>query len=79
MGLSILTGVVRKPVLRMYWETDEMTSTPYFNTIMSRDRFDRISRYLHFSNNEDIPAETEDRLIKLRPVIDYLTAKFKEM
>ena len=76
LGLSILTGIVKKPSLVMYWSTDEIVSTPFFGKIMSRNRFAEIHRYLHFNDSEQVPPDNEDRLIKLRPVIDYLTERF---
>ena len=44
---------------------------------MSRDRFEAITRHLHFSDNET--ADPDDRLRKLRPVVDVLGATFKSV
>ena len=77
LGLLFLTGIMRKPELEMYWSTDEIMATPYFNKTMSRNRFQMIWRFLHFSDNET--ADASDRLNKVRPVLDYLMSKFREM
>ena len=34
-------------------------------------------RYLHFNNNVEVPEDNQDRLIKLRYIIEYLGDKFK--
>ena len=39
LGLMFLTGIVQKPTIEMYWSTDDMLSTPYFATVMTRDRW----------------------------------------
>ena len=41
---------------------------------MSLRRFAQLSRFLHFSNNE--VGNKDDRLCKLRVIIDYLNEKF---
>ncbi|KAL7404530.1 hypothetical protein ABVT39_016045 [Epinephelus coioides] len=79
LGLFFLTGIIRKPELEMYWSTDEMLATPYFNKVMSRNRFQMILRFLHFTDNEARPANNTDNLYKVRPVLDYLVSKFREM
>ena len=42
---------------------------------MTRDRFEAITKHLHFSDNTQAPAD--DRLWKVRPVVDTLGATFK--
>ena len=79
----MLTGIVKKPEIRMYWSTDETTSTPFFGKTMSRNRYQEISAFLHFNDNEKRPApgegDDQDRLFKLRPIVDYLVEKFKSL
>ena len=77
VGLSMLTGIVRKPDLKSHWEVDPVTATPFFPQTMSRNRFLHLNRFLHFTNN-DVPNNSFDKLVKVRPVIDHLSAKFKE-
>jgi len=43
MGLSTLMGLVKKTAIRDYWTTDEMTATPFFHKVMSRDRSAELS------------------------------------
>jgi len=47
---------------------------------MSRCQFLQIKRYLHFNNNEDLPANRDkDRLHKIRPVHDLLTERWRSL
>lgn len=59
--LVMLTGIIRKRTLKSYWSTDSKMSTPYFNSIISRDKFMRILSALHFADN-DVPSP--DRIKK---------------
>ena len=74
LGLLLLTGIVQKPSLKMYWLTEQLLSTPVFSKIMERNNFLLILKFLHFNNNDD-PAfdpndEDRDRLRKIRPFLD---------
>ena len=48
LALVMLQGIVKKRKLSDYWETDELTETPAFGRIMSRNRFQYILSSLHF-------------------------------
>ena len=39
MALWIAFGLTQKPDLESYWSTDEVLSTPFYSTIMSRNSF----------------------------------------
>ena len=79
LGLMFLTGIVRKPTLEDYWSTDSMIETPIFGKVMSRNRFEGILSYLHFSDNEKRAPTCDDRLYKVRPILDHFIGKFQEM
>uniref|UniRef100_H3GJM0 PiggyBac transposable element-derived protein domain-containing protein n=1 Tax=Phytophthora ramorum TaxID=164328 RepID=H3GJM0_PHYRM len=61
-----------------HWKNTDEGAIPRggFGNFMKRDRFDHISRNLHFSSNGDDRAVT-DRAWKLRPVIDVLQDTFQ--
>lgn len=44
LGLTLLMGLIRKPTIKDYWSTATELSTPFFRSIMSRDRFIAILR-----------------------------------
>jgi hypothetical protein len=45
---------------------------------MSRDRFESLLKLYHFSNNEEQHAN-QDRLFKLRPLLNLLKARFQSI
>lgn len=75
-GIFILMGQIRKDNIKEYWSVDPYFVTPIFSKLMTRNRFDQITRYLHFSDNTKI-NENCDRLYKIEPVYNYLLEKFK--
>ena len=79
LGLMFLTGIIRKPTLEDYWSTDRMIETPIYGKVMSRNRFEIILSYLHFNDSEKRSPMCDDRLYKVRPIIDHFVAKFREM
>ncbi len=79
LGLMFLTGIIRKPTLEDYWSTDSMIETPIFGKVMARNRFEIILTYLHFNDNEKRAPTCDDRLYKVRPIIDHFVGKFREM
>ncbi|XP_061585716.1 piggyBac transposable element-derived protein 4-like [Cololabis saira] len=76
-GLTFLTGYIKKPNLELYWSVDEVDATPYFSKTMSRNRFQLIWRFLHFNDNR--AQDYNDRMYKVRPVLDYIVDKSKEL
>ncbi len=77
LGLHFLTGIIRKPCLKMYWSTDELLSTPIFGKHVSRKRFELIMRFMHFSDNSN--PNTRDKLYKVCPILDLVLSKFREL
>ncbi|XP_053960478.1 piggyBac transposable element-derived protein 4-like [Anastrepha ludens] len=78
LGLIIFMGQVRKDRRDEYWTTYPCTETPFFAKTMSRDRFRQIWKAWHFNNNENTTGAS-DRLIKVRPIIDYFQPKFMKI
>ena len=75
VGLLLTMGIVKKPHIEDYWSTDSVLSTPLFNNTMSRDRFELLLKFWHFSNNEDMVEG--DRLFKLRAVCSSFLERFQ--
>ncbi|XP_077367843.1 uncharacterized protein LOC144012191 isoform X1 [Festucalex cinctus] len=76
LGLSFITGFIKKPVLEDDWSGEEFESTPFFGQTMSRNRYQIIWRYLHFNGTTH---DSSDKMHKVRPVLDYVVAKFKDL
>ncbi|KAI8432971.1 hypothetical protein MSG28_013858 [Choristoneura fumiferana] len=62
-----------------YWSTGRL-ELPNFRSLMSRNRFQLLLRFLHFVDNNSLmlPKVTgnEKKLAKIKPIIDYCNMKF---
>ena len=76
LGLWFCSAVVQKPSIECYWSTREAIKTPWFNSVMSRNRFQLLWRYFHFADNNDIDTNV-DPLCKVREVCDILIGRFR--
>ncbi|CAG5051487.1 unnamed protein product [Parnassius apollo] len=75
-GLILYMGLVRLPKLGYYWSKDKILGQTFPRTVMSRNRFEIILQYLHFSDNET--ANKSDRISKIRPIIDMVNNTFQK-
>ena len=55
----------------------QVLETPFISKVMSRNRFELLWRYLHFSDNTTI--DTTEPLGKVKWVLGYLTKRFRRM
>ena len=76
----LLIGVVKKPTLESYWSKNPLTRTPFFGKLLKRMEFQNIYTNLHLTDNsiEDKQAREDDRLYKVRPLLDMVNASFKD-
>ena len=80
LGLVLLTGLIdKKGRLKSYWSKNPVIATPFFNQTMSRDRFQLLTTFLHFNDNEKMSSHCEDKIYKIRPILDYLVNKWHEL
>lgn len=75
LGAFLLSGYGKYPNRRLYWSSDEDVPKLIQNS-MRRNRFEMILKYIHFNDNSKLPQE--DRLYKLRPLIDTLNENFRK-
>lgn len=68
IGVHILMGIMKFPQLRMYWNSALKVNS--ISSCMTRDRFFQLRTNLHLIDNNTIPSNCEDKLIKVRPIID---------
>lgn len=66
LGATLLMGIIRKPYIRQYWDTQYFILTPIFSQIMGRDRYSNILRFLQFSD----PTQPDARA-KTKRLSDY--------
>ena len=78
VALLIAMGINKSSQYRMYWSTFDILHIPFYPSIMSRNRFSSILRFLHVSNNQmpRIASAKQDKLAKVRPLIAVLVPKF---
>lgn len=69
LALTMLMPRVKKLDLKEYWSTDGMLKTDVFRRTMARDRYMILLQMLHFNDNN---VQSDDPLIKIRPIIDIL-------
>ena len=76
VGLCLLIGIVKKPSVASYWSRDIVLQTPIFRSVMKRNRFQLLQKFFHLNDNSTA-GSSNDRLFKIRPVIDHLFEKFQ--
>lgn len=68
LGLLFHMGPVSLPTISLYWNKSIFYNMPFWRSVMSRNRFQLLLRYLHFADNS-VPSD--DRLYKVRPVLSH--------
>ena len=78
-GLNILFGIKKLPDTHLYWSKDATLGVPYVQKVMPRDRFDKLTQYLHINDNEKAAPRghrDHDKLFKIRPLFEVVNSKF---
>jgi len=81
LALTVQMGHCVRDKLTDYWCTLDQLYTPFYGTMMNRDRYLHILRYLHFTDNRNEPDCTEenfDRLWKIRDLFEILNHTFSK-
>ena len=79
LGFRILMGINHLLSVDDHWSKDSCLHYAPIAEKIPRWRFRKISRYLHFVNNDHLAPRGDpahDRLGKVRPLIDYLGSRF---
>ena len=76
LALTLLMGISRNPGIPDYWSNNPLFYNNTFPSTMSRNRYQLIHKFIHFADNEN--SDQDDRLYKIRAVVDYLIGKFQE-
>jgi len=74
-GFLILMGINHLPEIRDYWSTNPQLHYAPIADRISRDRFEEVTRYLHFVDNDTLPSRGEpgfSRLQKVQPVLSAI-------
>lgn len=78
LGIILEMGLVQMPEIDYYWSKSRLFGCEVIQNTMSRDRFELLLKFFHFSNNQEAHAD-QDRLFKLRPLLDLLRTRFKSV
>lgn len=75
-GILLMMGIVSMPSYTDFWSMT--TNYKNISDVMSLKRFQKIRRYLHFSDN--ISAQNSvDQLVKIRPVLDAVVTNCRKI
>ena len=69
-------GIIALPSYKKYWSTDILYKNETFPSVFSRERFETILRFFNFG--EKCHFEN-DRLRKIRMILDHLNAVMREL
>ena len=73
LGLLVFFGLlICGDVIRQYWRRGFFMATPNVSGLMTRDAFLAMDRYFHVFNRRAIPRGNQDKLILVRPLMEYL-------
>lgn len=75
LGLVLAMGIDKKPKISDYWSNNAIFKNDFFPSVMSRNRFQLLLRYIHFENNE---APTRNsRHYKVERLLEKTVRNFK--
>ena len=77
-GIAIEMGLVQMPKGDYYWSKSQLYGSKIIQNTMSRDKFEWLLKFLHFSNNDEQDA-SQNRLAKLNLLLYLLKARFKSV
>lgn len=75
-GILIVSGYNILPGKKFYWDSASDMRNEFVSDSMRRERFITIMKFMHWADNSQMSSE--DKVWKIRPVIDMLQAKFLE-
>ena len=79
LALTIQMGHDVREKLTDYWATLDQLYTPLYGTMMKRNRYLHILRYLHFTDNKNEPDRTDERFDRLRDLFEILNGTFSKL
>ena len=77
LGIVLLSGYNSLHQEQLYWSNDEDVAVKLVKKKMSRNRFQKIKRYLHFDDNNNLVED--DKLAKIRKYLDLLDRNFSQL
>ena len=81
IGMLFLMGINQTPNYRCYWSTKKELRYPPIADVMSRNRYEQLTRYFHLNDSTKNPprgSPGHDKLHKVRPILENAKRKFPE-
>ena len=75
VAILMFMGVCELPNYRLYWSEDMCFNQQFVSQIMTRNRYEELSRYIHIADRTLNPPRNEDGhdvLHKVRPIINLV-------
>ena len=82
LGVRIIMGINPLPATANYWSTDIYLGNEGIQKVFTRNRFDELTRFLHFNDSSTEPRRNDpayDRLYKVRPLLNFFNARMQEL
>lgn len=82
LGINLLMGIKKLPSVRDFWSSNELLNDSFISKQMPVKRFTWILGNLHLNDNSIMPNRGDpnfDKLYKVRPLLDHLSAKFSSL
>lgn len=73
LGVQMLMGLVKLPNYHYYWKRETRYST--FADLISANRYKTSRRYIHFVDNEQQDKTVNDKLFRIRPILQLVRDK----
>lgn len=78
MGILIFSGYHKLPSERNYWSEEEDLGICIVKKCMSRNKFQKIKRMIHFNDNDEATNNKNDRGFKVRPLLIKINKNFQQ-
>ena len=74
-------GINKKPNIPLNWSNDQLFYNGTYKSVMLRNKYQLILRFLHFADNScyDAKDPNRDRMYKLCPVVNHLLKTLQEV
>ena len=79
LGIVMWMGIIGLPEMWMYWARNMTFSLSAFPQTMPKRRFEAIQKYFHSFNRRVIPKGNPDKLMIIRPVLDFIIGKYHSL
>ena len=80
-GIPMFMAIVNMPDMKMYWSNDIVFGGSPISNIMPRNRFEKLSQFIHANDRSKMPGKEDinyDKLYLVRPILDIVRRRCLE-